>query len=95
MGALLAAAPLLVVAFPSSVRIPRARPRPAPEAAIFSHATHGQYRCYACHPQIFPQAPQAFTHADMDAGRFCARCHDGAEARAVRALPCGSCHVPR
>jgi c(7)-type cytochrome triheme protein len=96
LGAL-AAAPLLGAGYPLALRIPKAKPRPpgALEAALFSHGTHAQYRCYACHPQIFPQAAEAFTHADMDAGRFCARCHDGQQARAVRALPCESCHVPR
>jgi c(7)-type cytochrome triheme protein len=85
-------------AVPDIVRVPRARPHPRgtpPENASFSHWRHGAYRCFACHPAIFPQAPEAFTHADMSLGRYCGRCHDGAESRAVRDYRCEACHVAR
>jgi c(7)-type cytochrome triheme protein len=92
--ALLAGGTIVAFALPDTVRIPQARPRQgAPPAALFSHVAHGQYRCYACHPSVFPQAPRAITHADMNGGRFCARCHDGHEASAVNGTACERCHV--
>jgi c(7)-type cytochrome triheme protein len=95
-GMLVAATSFMALAIPDAVRIPQTRPRPStpPPAALFSHVAHGQYRCYACHPSLFPQTLQSFTHADMNAGRFCGRCHDGHEAQAVTRTPCESCHAP-
>lgn len=96
--ALAAALPLVAAAVPDLVRIPRARdarPNAPPANAVFSHWRHGAYRCYACHPALFPQAAQPFTHADMAEGRFCESCHDGGEARAVNGLRCEVCHDPR
>jgi c(7)-type cytochrome triheme protein len=103
VGGALAGAGLLVwlalaaFAVPDQVRIPKTRPHPpgAPQArARFSHWGHGAYRCFACHPGIFPQELVGFTHADMNQGRFCGCCHDGREAKAVAAHRCESCHAP-
>jgi c(7)-type cytochrome triheme protein len=94
----LAGLSLAGVAVPDTVRIPMAHPHPPgtpQQAALFSHWGHGSYRCFACHPAIFPQGPAAFTHADMGQGRFCARCHGGTEARAVPTYRCEQCHVAR
>jgi c(7)-type cytochrome triheme protein len=94
----LAGAPLVGLAVPDTVRIPMAHPHPPgapPAAALFSHWSHASYRCFACHPSVFPQALVPFTHADMNQGRFCARCHGGGEAPAVAAYPCERCHVAR
>ena len=94
----LAAVPVVTVAIPATVRIPRVEhPRAgAPAArALFSHRTHGQFRCYQCHPSTFPQALAAFSHADMAEGRFCGACHDGDRAEAVATFACASCHVAR
>ena len=88
---------LVGVAMPAQVRIPRvADPRPlAPAAwARFSHPGHEPLRCFQCHPGLFPQAPLAFRHADMERGRFCGSCHDGQRASAVVELACETCHVP-
>jgi c(7)-type cytochrome triheme protein len=93
-----AIAPVVTVALPATVRIPRAKDhRPgAPGAnALFSHRTHAPQHCYQCHPGLFPQALVPFTHADMDRGRFCGACHDGQRADAVASYRCESCHVPR
>jgi c(7)-type cytochrome triheme protein len=95
--ALAGAVPLAAVAIPALVRIPIVKPHgkdSPPEAAVFSHWSHGQYRCYACHPSIFPQAPKGFTHDDMDAGRFCGTCHDAkiAFASDESGVPCTRCH---
>ena len=93
---LAAGASVVAFALPDTVRIPQAKPRAgAPPGALFSHVAHGGYRCYVCHPSVFPQALQAFTHADMSAGRFCGRCHDGREASAVNRTACESCHAAR
>jgi c(7)-type cytochrome triheme protein len=89
---------LAVVAVPDTVRIPKAHPHPPgtpQEAALFSHWGHGSTRCFACHPALFPQAPAAFTHADMRQGRFCGSCHRGGEARAIPTYRCEQCHVAR
>ena len=96
VGALVS--PLLAVALPAVVRIPKAKPHPTgtPEAAaLFSHRTHAVFACYACHPSVFPQAPLAFTHEDMRRGERCGYCHDGSRASAVISMPCLSCHESR
>lgn len=98
VAALLLALPLVGLAVPDTVRIPKAKEHPpgTPQAAaLFSHWEHGSQRCYSCHPDIFPQAPLAFTHADMNQGRFCGRCHGGGEAPAVHSYRCERCHVER
>jgi c(7)-type cytochrome triheme protein len=94
----LLALPVVGLAVPDTVRIPRAKEHPpgTPQAAaLFSHWGHQSYRCYACHPATFPQAQVAFTHADMSQGRFCGRCHGGGEAPAVYSYKCERCHVAR
>jgi c(7)-type cytochrome triheme protein len=94
--ALVRAAPVIGAAFPSALRVPRTAAGPAPgvlPAALFSHRTHGTFGCFACHPSTFPQAPLGFTHADMNAGRFCGHCHDGGIAFAVAGTACGACHA--
>jgi c(7)-type cytochrome triheme protein len=96
--AVLAIVAPLVVAVPDTVRIPIGKPHPTgtpQEAALFSHWGHGKYRCFACHPSVFPQALVSFTHADMNEGRFCAACHGRGEAPAVTTYACEKCHVPR
>jgi c(7)-type cytochrome triheme protein len=85
----------LAAAFPSVLRIPRRDPgagNPLPRA-LFSHATHGGFLCFRCHPSTFPQAPLAFTHQEMNEGRFCGRCHDGHGAFAINTASCAGCHV--
>jgi c(7)-type cytochrome triheme protein len=89
--------PVLALAIPATVRIPRrADHRSFAPAAVaqFSHAAHQPLRCFQCHPAVFPQAPLAFDHAAMDAGRFCGSCHEGQRAPAVASYSCESCHVP-
>ncbi|MBC8133282.1 MAG: hypothetical protein H7X95_09910 [Deltaproteobacteria bacterium] len=109
LGALLIASPVIGAAYPAVMRIPRRQsspagptssPVPSPSTsrslpqALFSHRTHGNFQCFACHPGTFPQEPLAFTHEDMNRGRFCGRCHDGGIAFAVTGTACGGCHVP-
>jgi c(7)-type cytochrome triheme protein len=92
----LAASVALAAAFPAVLRIPRKNPdaAPVPRNALFSHRTHQAFGCYGCHPAVFPQALQGFTHADMREGRFCGRCHDGRASFAIEGAPCARCHVP-
>jgi c(7)-type cytochrome triheme protein len=95
--ALLAGLPLVALAIPATVRVPRhkdARPFAPAAQALFSHRGHEPLRCFQCHPNLFPQARVAFTHADMDQGRFCAGCHEGSRAPAVNSYPCEACHAP-
>jgi c(7)-type cytochrome triheme protein len=92
----LLAVPLVGLAVPDTVRIPPAREHPpgTPQAAaLFSHWEHGTRRCYACHPDVFPQERVSFTHADMNEGRFCGACHGRGEAPSVYSYKCERCHV--
>jgi c(7)-type cytochrome triheme protein len=93
--ALLLSSVALGAAFPAVLRIPRRNPGgPAfPPGALFSHRTHQSFGCYACHPGVFPQAPVGFTHAEMQDGKFCGRCHDGRTAFAIPGAACARCHV--
>ena len=84
-------------AYPAVLRITRRDPGRGgalPEA-LFSHRTHGELGCYACHPSTFPQAAVGFTHDDMKKGLFCGRCHDGRTSFAIAGTACVRCHVPR
>lgn len=87
----------LGAAFPATVRLPRRDPKHAPgvPAALFSHRGHAAMGCQVCHPSVFPQAPVAFTHEEMKAGRYCGTCHDGGVAFAIAGAACGGCHAPR
>ena len=92
---LLLASVALGAAFPAVLRIPRRNPAAAafPPRALFSHRTHQSFGCYACHPGVFPQAAVGFTHAEMQEGRFCGRCHEGRTAFAIPGAACARCHV--
>jgi len=92
---LLLASVALGAAFPAVLRIPRRNPGAAafPPRALFSHRTHQSFGCYACHPSVFPQAAVGFTHAEMQEGKFCGRCHDGQIAFAIPGATCARCHV--
>ncbi|MEO1481903.1 MAG: cytochrome c3 family protein [Myxococcota bacterium] len=76
---------------PNRVRIPPLEERPRPGPVDFSHWSHNQYQCYACHPSIFPQHREGFTHDEMADGRYCGSCHNGQEAFPARAR-CSRCH---
>lgn len=92
-----AAVPRDGVAMPASVRIPKVAPHgedDPPDAALFSHWAHDRFKCYACHPSVFPQRRLGFTHQDLDEGRYCASCHDGKRAWSFDEAECETCHVP-
>jgi c(7)-type cytochrome triheme protein len=87
---------LAALALPARLRIPKLAPRPpgTPRAAAaFSHARHSVMACYMCHPSLFPQTLQGFSHGDMRQGRYCGACHDGAGAAAIEAMACQECHA--
>ncbi len=89
-------ATLAALALPARLRIPKLAPHPsgAPAAAAaFSHAGHSAMACYTCHPGLFPQALQGFSHGDMRQGRYCGACHDGAAATAIAKMRCQECHA--
>lgn len=84
------------VAMPASVRIPKVAVHAEDDpqaAALFSHWAHDDFKCYACHPSVFPQRRLGFTHAELDAGRYCATCHDGKRAWSYDEAECETCHV--
>jgi len=89
--------PIALIAMPATLRIPmlEARTPDDPQSAsMFSHWSHDQYACYACHPSIFPQAKKGFTHDDMDNEQYCGSCHNGKVAWEVMdADECEDCHV--
>lgn len=83
------------LSMPDSVRIPIVEPHPEGlPAARFLHGRHDQFNCGACHPALFPKWRAGFTHRDMNEGRFCGACHDGAAAFDLASAECKSCHVP-
>ena len=92
LGVLVAVA----VALPARLRIPKLEPHPPGTpvaAAAFSHVRHSAMACYMCHPSLFPQALQGFTHREMRQGRYCGACHDGVEATAIEKMACQECHA--
>jgi c(7)-type cytochrome triheme protein len=87
---------LAALALPARLRIPPLAPHPAGApgaAAAFSHAGHASMPCYMCHPSVFPQALQGFTHREMRQGRYCGACHDGVGAKAIEKMTCSGCHA--
>jgi c(7)-type cytochrome triheme protein len=89
------APPIFAVNAPQDVRIPPLAQRSKPVPALFSHWLHGARACYTCHPSVFPQGLQGFTHPDMREGRFCGNCHDGRRAQPITSMRCEGCHVPK
>ena len=64
-------------------------------AVVFPHWRHRtEFRCYACHPQIFEmeQGKNEITMQDLRAGEYCGRCHDGGTAFEVGFDTCRLCH---
>ena len=91
--------PVTLIGFTDTVRIPIVKEHPAsdpPEPAQFSHWTHGEARCYACHPAVFPKGKKGFLHKDMEKGLYCGSCHNGVQAWDVDDddIECEACHVP-
>jgi c(7)-type cytochrome triheme protein len=87
---------LAVLALPARLRIPPLAPHPAgapAAAAAFSHVGHASMPCYMCHPSVFPQALQGFTHREMGQGRYCGACHSGVGAIAIEKMTCSGCHA--
>ncbi|MGM0575389.1 MAG: c(7)-type cytochrome triheme domain-containing protein [Myxococcota bacterium] len=98
LGAIVAL-PVVALAAPDQITIPPVEPHGSgapPEAATFSHWEHDGYYCYNCHPAIFPQRPQGFTHAEMEQGEYCGACHDGERVWAPKGegVECETCHIP-
>jgi len=98
--ALLVGGPALALGLPNEVRIPIVRDHGAgdpPDAALFSHWDHDSFSCASCHPSTFPQRRAGFTHADMEAGRFCGSCHNGRLAFGPKdkGVGCETCHVAK
>jgi c(7)-type cytochrome triheme protein len=62
---------------------------------LFKHWKHQRaYKCYSCHPGIFPQWEKTlFDHDAMDAGKYCGACHDGKVAFLPDDEECEVCHA--
>ena len=71
----------------------------SPAPVVFRHTTHVEFqdnRCLACHPQPFSilGRHQPITHAKMESGGSCGRCHNGSDATDVKdPESCGHCHT--
>lgn len=69
------------------------------QAVTFRHETHVDHAvgtCLRCHPEPFRlvRPGRAASHAEMDAGTSCGRCHDGTTAFATKAeSTCAICHA--
>jgi c(7)-type cytochrome triheme protein len=86
-------------------RLPSDRDLPqgtdSPGVVTFRHASHvdtGRPDCTTCHPALFPilprsgnQAAPQFTHAKMEKGVACGKCHDGKSAHGFD--DCATCHA--
>jgi c(7)-type cytochrome triheme protein len=61
------------------------------------HADKG-LKCAACHPAVFKmkKGADAITMKDMNDGKFCGTCHDGAKAFNTKdAANCAKCHAKK
>jgi len=92
---LLLPAGVLAFSSPQDVKISPLEARSQPKPAVFSHWLHQSQQCFNCHPAIFAQAVEGFTHAQMTAGQFCGACHNGAVTKAISSMRCEACHAAR
>lgn len=88
--------PALTVRLPADITYDQAED--APDVVVFSHELHVGFvdKCLACHPQPFRmlQPARRALHSEMDAGRSCGSCHDGASAFATAdGDACERCHA--
>jgi len=94
---LIGASPTLLTAEYGDIKFTRPGSNPAVEVptALFPHWVHRmQYKCYACHEDIF-QMKAGSNVIDMDAiqsGKFCGTCHNGKIAFQVTFDSCPRCH---
>lgn len=81
-------------AVPETVRLERTG---SAAPVLFLHQLHeSRQSCKDCHggkEPLFPKfrSPKGYTMAEMQAGRFCGKCHDGVNAYDVRTR-CDLCH---
>lgn len=65
--------------------------------ATFPHWSHQEnYKCYTCHPSLFSKEKKVgMTHEDIDEGKYCGACHNGAVAfyPEDEDIDCEVCHV--
>ncbi|MFI5395949.1 MAG: cytochrome c3 family protein [Candidatus Binatia bacterium] len=66
-------------------------------SAVFPHWFHRiRYRCFVCHPDVFPMevTNEGITMDAINAGKACGACHNGQTAWAPSFETCTRCHVP-
>jgi len=64
--------------------------------ATFPHYVHRmQFRCYACHDDIFKMSPElnGISMETIQGGRHCGKCHDGTTAFQATFETCPRCHL--
>ncbi|MDA8423890.1 MAG: cytochrome c3 family protein [Nitrospiraceae bacterium] len=62
---------------------------------VFDGKAHAKAKCNECHPALFKMKKGAttMTMKDMEAGKGCGACHNGAKAFGVKdTSSCGKCH---
>jgi c(7)-type cytochrome triheme protein len=87
----------MAFALPGDIVFPRKEMQELP-SAVFPHWFHRmRFRCFVCHPQIFPMrvTSEGITMDEIRAGRFCGTCHNDKIAWRPSYDTCPRCHVIR
>jgi len=87
--------PTVTWAVSGDITFPRKAGQSTP-SAVFPHWFHRiRFRCYACHPAIFPMkiTSEGIGMDQITAGQFCGKCHNGKIAWAVGFSTCRRCHT--
>ena len=92
----LAVVPIAQALAPGDIVFERQAQQETPPA-VFSHWFHRiRFRCYVCHPAIFPMKAgggPAIKMDDIRAGKYCGACHNGKTAWEASFDTCMRCHV--
>ncbi len=96
---------IAVVFVGSAMAVPSGKSVTFPDGAmgkvVFDGKVHADkgLKCMDCHSKIFPmkgpgkEGAAAFKMADINAGKFCGACHDGAKGfKASDPANCSKCH---
>ncbi len=87
----------VALALPGDIIFPRKEMQELP-SAVFPHWFHRiRFRCFVCHPQIFPMevTSEGINMDEIRAGKFCGTCHNDQIAWRPSYDTCTRCHVIR